>query len=146
MKKLWNEYRVELIALALALVGVFLLVEQFQIRVTILRVLGWFLGGLGRTTDRLIEALVYEATHITPSDALGLILIVLSLLVLTWRIRYRLRRSPSYAGTTCPACGGSLHRTRRTLMDRVVNQFVPVRRYRCKNPDCRWTGLRVRPL
>jgi len=146
MKKLWRDYHVELIALAFALLGVFLLVEQFQIRATILQALMWLVGGLEQIANRVIEVLVYEATHITLSDALGLVLIALAFVVLVWRVRYRLRRSPNLTGTVCPVCGGPLHRIRRTPLDYVIDRFVPVRRYRCKDPACGWTGLRVKPL
>jgi small-conductance mechanosensitive channel len=145
MKRLLREYRIELIALGFVLLGWFLLVERIEIRATIFRVARQVVSAIGVIADRVITRLVYEATHITMSDAIGLILIALAFVILVWRVRYRLRRSPSLTEITCPVCGGELRRVRRTLLDRVISQFVPVRRYRCKNLDCRWTGLRVRP-
>lgn len=146
MNKLLKEYRVELIALVCALLGVFLLVEQLEIRATIIRATRGILTRVGQIADRIIGVLVYEATHITVSDAMGLVLIGVAFVVLVWRMRYRLRRSPNYAGATCPLCGGSLHRTRRTLLDHLIDRFAPVQRYRCENPQCGWAGLRVKPL
>ncbi len=145
MKRILREYRVELIALAFVLLGWFLLVEQIRIRAIIFGTLRRAFGAMARVADHIIEVLVYEATHITLSDAIGLILIGLAFVILVWRVGYRLRRSPDLTALACPVCGGELRRVRRTFLDRVISQFVPVRRYSCKNPDCRWTGLRVRP-
>jgi hypothetical protein len=42
---------------------------------------------------------------------------------------------------TCPACGGrSLAVIHRRPIDHLVSRFYPIRRYRCRNRDCRWEG------
>lgn len=39
----------------------------------------------------------------------------------------------------CPECGGTLHRSHRTVIDRLISFVRPVRRYRCS--QCGWSGL-----
>ena len=33
--------------------------------------------------------------------------------------------------TTCPKCDSDLERTRRKLLDKIINIFVPVMRFKC---------------
>jgi hypothetical protein len=40
----------------------------------------------------------------------------------------------------CPRCSGVAHRVRRRPIDRFINIFVPVYRYRCGSLDCNWEG------
>jgi hypothetical protein len=43
----------------------------------------------------------------------------------------------------CPRCRGPARRVPRQTLDKLLDLFVPVRRYRCIRQDCRWEG-RVR--
>lgn len=40
----------------------------------------------------------------------------------------------------CPRCKGSVVRTRRRLIDRLISVIVPVYRYRCVALGCQWRG------
>ncbi|MGD2147324.1 MAG: hypothetical protein PVH41_11580 [Anaerolineae bacterium] len=141
LREFVREYAVELIAGFLAFLGVFLLVERMEIRVTILRLLrlGW--RAVSGTLEALAGAVVYRVVHITTSDLLGLVLIALAIAVVLWRLRVRLMER--YAGRTCPLCGGNLRRRHRRWSDRVMSLLVPVNRYRCRNSECQWEGLRA---
>jgi hypothetical protein len=137
------EWRTEVFIVAVVALAVFLLVERLEIRQTLLAwarrgygAVRYLLGGVLRGLDAAVQ-------RATLSDLIGFALLAIALVVVTWRIRWRLLRSPRYAARTCPRCGGDLHRTHRRRRDRIVNLYVPVRRYRCKNRDCRWHGLRV---
>lgn len=141
LREFVREYTVELIAGFLAFLGVFLLVERMEVRVTILRLLrlGW--RALTETVEALAEGVVYRAVHVTTSDVLGLGLLALASAVVLWRLRVRLMQH--YAGGVCPVCGGDLRRRHRRWSDRVLSLLVPVKRYRCKNSECPWEGLRA---
>ncbi len=141
IRKLVREYTVELVAGFLALLGVFLLVEQMEIRITIIRLLRLAWRAIRRTTGRSVEAVISRISGITTSDFLGLLLIALAVAVILWRVRVRL--SQHLAGRTCPVCGSDLRRRHRRWWDRVLSILVPVGRFRCKNEDCNWEGLRV---
>jgi hypothetical protein len=41
----------------------------------------------------------------------------------------------------CPRCDSTLKQIHRRFFDRLISQFYQVHRYRCSNPECRWTGL-----
>jgi hypothetical protein len=59
------------------------------------------------------------------------------------RVRWRLLRNPAYTTVRCPKCDGTIHVIHRHTVDRLINLYVPVRRYRCANAECRWNGLRI---
>jgi hypothetical protein len=137
-----REYKVELIAGSLALLGIFLLVERMEIRVTILRLASLAWSTVTGVIDVSVKAIVYRLSHITTSDLLGLGLIALALAVVLWRVRVRLIQR--YAKHSCPVCGGHLRRRHRRWSDRLVSLLVPVGRYRCRNEECAWEGRRVK--
>ena len=141
MKQFIREYRIELVAAFMALLGIFLLVEQMEIRVTIFRIMRFVWRTVGETVVGVVRAVIYRILHIRPSDLLGLVLILLSMIIVLWRVRVRLTQRLS--GTTCPVCGGDLRRSRRDWLDRLTSLLLPVRPYRCRNKECRWQGLRV---
>ena len=40
----------------------------------------------------------------------------------------------------CPKCGCEVVRIHRNWIDHVIDEFVPVHRYRCSNASCLWEG------
>ena len=143
LARVWSEWRAEVFIVAVVALAVFLLVERMEIRQTFLvwarrsyRTAQYLLGGMLRGLEAAVKTT-------TLSDLIGLVLLAVALAVVTWRIRWRLIRTSRYTARTCPLCGEGLQRTHRRLGDRVVNVYVPVRRYRCRNRECRWHGLRV---
>jgi hypothetical protein len=137
-----REYRVELTAGFLALLGIFLLVERMEIRVTILRLLRLAWRTVTGAIDASVKAMVHRVSQITTSDLVGLGLITLAIAVVLWRVRVRLMQR--YAEHACPVCGGDLRRHHRRWSDRLLSLLVPVGRYRCRNKECGWEGRRVR--
>lgn len=139
---LWKYIRqksfVEVVALFLGGVGFVLLVAPFQVSAT--------LGHLGELGAAIAQSLVSSLRQVTAYHALGLLLLVGSTTIVVERIRYRLRASERLTAMKCPACGSELHRSHRHLSDRAIALFVPVGRYRCRNRQCSWRGLRVKPL
>ncbi|WP_017716184.1 hypothetical protein [Kamptonema formosum] len=128
----------EFVALFLAGLGIFLLVEPFEIRAT--------LGSLGAEAARAGLESLKNLRQIAASDAIAVLLLAVSAVLLVNRIRYRLQTSEQLVSLKCPACGSKLHRNHRQLFDRLINSFVPVFRYRCANRQCGWQGLRVKRL
>lgn len=146
MKKFLREYRVELLALLLTVVGIFLLVEQFEIRTSLKN----FLFGSGSwllTFARSIgDWFVVYLENFTLSDMTGWILILMAAGFVFWRVRYRLSKSDAWSATVCPRCGGPLHRQHRSSLDHLIlwAMLPSGRRYACSNPQCQWSGLRRR--
>jgi len=144
VKKFVREYLIELIALLIILLGIFLLFERMDIRETL------YQAALG-LTDNLRTGLAGASslgqTYLSSfglSDLLGLGLIVLAVLFVFWRIRYRFIRSERWLGTHCPICGDRIHRKHRSSFDRLIGKVMlqESARYKCSNEDCYWTGLR----
>lgn len=143
VREFWRKYRVELVGLLAIVIGLFLLVEQLNIRRSIAtwfrRIVASGLAGFQNLDVRISHLL----SRISISDFLGLVLILGALAAVLARLRYRLLNDPKLTGDGCPRCGGSIHRVHRKWYDRVISVYVPVRRYRCSEEDCRWKGLKV---
>jgi hypothetical protein len=130
------------IVLIMAL-AVFLLVERMQIRQTLLGWLRTGLAALKKLAMGVLEAVGDLARGITLSDMVGYVLLLTAFALVVWRVRRRLMGTPRFTIPRCPACGGELLRVRRRWRDRLVDLYVPVRRFRCKASDCHWGGLRI---
>lgn len=128
----------ELLALFLGGLGLFLILAQGQIQ-AILGRLGVLLVEVGRNILRNMQSL-------SIFDAVGLVSIALGLALIAIRGWYRLRTEPRFTSLNCPRCGSRLRRSHRTRWDWILNRFVPVRRYKCRDRQCGWTGLRVKSL
>lgn len=138
IKRFRQKSCIEFVALFLAGLGIFLLVEPFQIRTT--------LGRLGAEAARVALESLKTLRHITVSDAIAVLLLAVSAVLLVNRIRYRLQTSEQLVSLKCPACGSKLHRSHRHSFERFISGFVPVFRYKCANRQCGWEGLRVKRL
>jgi hypothetical protein len=144
MKKFLREYRIEMLALLLALVGVFLLVEQFEIRKSLYAVFKQVLDFLPMLVETIKTSIMAYITSFTLSDLVGWSLIIFTGIFIIWRVRYRFIHSDYWSAAKCPRCGNELHRVHRKLSDRILARtFLPhARRYRCADSECNWTGLR----
>ena len=144
IRRLWREFTVEIVALGLAGLGIFLLVEQMQIRVILLRFLGILLAALSGVVRFVAQGLFRRVAQLTPSDAIGLFVIALAIWLGVWRLHWRVIHSEYLSERICPECSSPLHRAHRRPSDRFISWALPVRRYRCTNRACRWTGLKLR--
>jgi hypothetical protein len=102
------------------------------------------LHALGALGNGLIRGVVNFVHRTTLSDLIGYVLLLSAVVFVLWRLRWRLMTTPRFTERVCPHCGGELHRIHRHGLDRVASLFVPLARYRCKNSECQWQGLRVK--
>ena len=139
----FKTYWVEILIAVGLVLAVFLLFEQMNIRGMLS---GWAIaaGNLGlNLVVRLINSLVGFSARLGLSELIAIPMLIGVVILLVWRIRWRLQHTPALVDTHCPRCGGGLQRVHRQSIDRAVSIFVPVRRYRCTHRDCGWTGVRV---
>jgi hypothetical protein len=136
-------YRFEIIWLAIVALAVFLIFEPWHIR----RWLSWLLTQVFIYVQRFLDQLVGRITDFsaraTFSDTIGFLLLLVAFVLILIRVRWRLIHSPTLAALRCPKCDSTIHIVHRHTVDRLINLYVPVRRYHCANGECRWNGLRV---
>ena len=126
MNRFARKYRIEIITVIVVVIGAIVVLDLTSIV----------------TTANRIMVLVFG--RLTPAAAIGLVLIVGTIVFIGWRLRVRFLRSSLWRISVCPRCGSPIQRVRRTWLDRVVSALVlpHARRYRCSNPACGWEGLR----
>jgi hypothetical protein len=142
MKKFLKANWVELLAGVAILFGGFLLVDP-GLRQPIVKVFSQLANSLFKTVKATVANLSHFLINITPATFLGVILVGGALVLILWRIRYRLERSPRFTSENCPRCNGKLVRLHRRWIDRIFTKlFLPhTHRYRCVNRECGWSGL-----
>ena len=141
--RLLREYRVEIAWFFVVIIGLFLLFERLSIRSTLIHWLRSSLTTVMGIAGRLDDAMGAFLASLTVSVVIGTVLLIAAVVGILARVRWRLLRSRSLTTVRCPVCKGELHRIHRSGFDRALSRFVPVRRYRCASPTCRWSGLRV---
>lgn len=144
MRKFLREFRSDMAAVLAAVLGIFFLTDQFELRETISKGLRALSGNIGVWLMNGLNRLLSYLGGITIFDLLGWLLIVGSVGFLIWRIRTRFSSASRWRSKICPRCGSSLMRMHRTQFDRLLSKslFPSARRYQCINPSCSWNGLR----
>jgi hypothetical protein len=142
--RFWREWKVEILIAFLILLAVFLLVERMNIRQALYAGLAGLFGRLDQLISNASRGLMRFVRGTTLSDLVAYLLLVVVVGLAVWRTRHRLLTHPRLTETVCPLCGGDLARIPRRRRDRLLNSFIPIRRYQCRNHECRWKGPRVR--
>jgi hypothetical protein len=143
LRQFLSAYRFEVLWLFVVFLGVFLVLEQMDVRATLLRWLKAAEQPAMRGITRIGRAVLLFIERTTVADAIGYVLILGAFAAILLRFRWRLMRAPSLTTTRCPKCNVAIQRTHRRALDHALSWFVPVRRYRCSNHECGWRGLRV---
>jgi len=139
----FKKYRVEVFAVCLLAVGIFLLVERWEIKWAIYVQLLWWSQRINEVGSRIISV----ATSVQKSDIVGLILMCVAVYLITWRMRWRAitryRHLHLDFKTHCPKCGDHLRRVPERVMHRVL-EFVfrvrirPFSCEKCQFHSSRW--------
>ena len=144
MKRIFDENRLEFIAVITALVGIILV--SLRGRAEILLKQGYYhlLNDLNLLNDALRTDLPRHLRAIPLSIVIGWLLVLLAVSFVIYRVRHRFTTSNRWQATECPRCGSGLQRIRRNSIDRFLSRTLlpSARRYRCENAACRWSGLR----
>lgn len=132
--RLWQEWRWEICAVVLLVLGIFLFVERLALRPMFL---SW-LGNLGQ----IISGMTGLAKAIfSPSNFVALTCLAIASTLVVRRLRYRLSAMPGLTERKCPRCDHHLQKRHRGTVGRLVSYIVPVKRYSCSS--CGWRGWRV---
>lgn len=137
-----KEYNFEIKVVLLLGLGIFLLVEDLEIKHYIYLFIRKVLVTTGGGIAWFRDGLFFLANKVEASDIVGisLILYVLFLIANRWRERMIERFSQL---VDCPECGGTLHRIRRNLNHKFLSvlYFVNVKHYHCK--ACSYKGMKL---
>ena len=144
MRKFVKNNWVEIVAVFGVIVGIVFVFQGYQLMEWFSKIRLYFQDNFGTTISNITTITIDLINRITVIDLAGFLLAVFGILFIGLRTRHRYLNSRYWLATTCPRCGGDLHRVRRNSFDRLLSKtFLPqAHRYLCKNQECRWTGLK----
>ena len=130
----YKEYSFEIKVIILFTLGIFLLVEELEIKQYIFEFIRIILFTTGRAIEWSRDSIIFLIKQFEPSDIVGisLILYVFYLVANRWRNRMIDRYSDL---AECPKCGSSeIHRIKKSWNHKVISilYFVNVKNYQCK--------------
>jgi hypothetical protein len=126
------------------ILGIVLVFERANLRRLFRRSTIVFQDFLSNTFHQANQGISGFLGRFSYSDLVGMTLALICIIIIVLRLRYRILASPNWRKSTCPRCGGELHRVHRTSLDRLLARTVlpGARRYLCSDKACRWTGLK----
>ena len=139
-----KEYDYEILIVVLISLGVFLLVEDLEIKHYMYLGLRWFLFSIGDIIkiirDNVIFLFQKDIFELSDLVGISLILLALHLAAKRWRDR-EIERYPDIK--ECPNCGGKLQRIQRTPKQKIISflYVVQLKNYTCKS--CTFTGIKM---
>ena len=136
----FSEYSFEIKVIILLASGIFLLIEDLEIKNYIYTFIRFIMFTIGDTIIWLRNNTISLIKQFEGSDIVGisLIIYVLYLIANRWRERIIERFSEL---TNCPKCGGDLNRIRKELKHLVMSYiyFLHVKHYHCT--ACSYKGI-----
>ena len=131
-KSFFQEYNFEITVILLFGFGIFLLVEDLEIKQYIANVIRSVLFGIIKMFEIFRDKIIHKVKKIEFSDIVGIafILLALYLIINRWRERMILRYSSNLA---CPNCNKNLHRIHKTTYQKLTSfvLFLKVKNYKC---------------
>ena len=127
-----------LLAAALLTLGVFLLVEQLQIKAILWRTLAGWANSVSSAAYELWRRSLGVLVSAERSDLVGVALVLVALGMITTRLRRRaIERHPELIREhECPKCRRDLYRVRRRPVDRLMEFLYGIRKSRYRGSKC----------
>ena len=137
-----QEYNFEITVVVLLALGIFLLVEDMEIKHYLYIVIKAIFFAIGKIFKLLMNGAFFLVKQFEVSDLVGISLILLAIILIANRWRERMIDRFSQLNN-CPECGGHIHRIRRNLKQKVLSvvYFVNVKHYHCKS--CSYKGIKL---
>jgi len=125
----------ELVALTILSLGIFLLVEDLEIKLLVYGAIVRWVGMVARAAASAGGAISSVLARLKRSNLVGIVLVVIALLMIAYSLRLRaIARHPDVpADKECPRCHREIHRLPRRLLDRATEflLWIRIRRYGC---------------
>jgi len=138
-----RDFRQEILIGAIFLLGVFLLVEDLDIKVSVYHGLVYLSKHMGTLANKIFMSIIEGFKVLEGSDIVGVALILIAINLFIYRVQQKfvIRYGQLPA---CPDCGEDLNLIHRSITHRIVGFVfrVKIRRYACK--VCEFEGLKMR--
>ncbi len=141
-KLFYQEYNFEITVVLLIALGVFLLVEELEIKHYLYEIIKVIFFTIGNFIKLLRDTSIYIIDKFEISDLVGISLILLAIFLIA--NRWRERKIERYSVLkNCPDCNGDLQRVKRDYNQKMTGfiYFLTVKNYRCKS--CNYTGFKL---
>ena len=137
-----QEYNFEITVVVLLALGIFLLVEDMEIKHYLYIFIRAIFFAIGDIIKLFKHGFIFVYNQFEQSDLVGISLILLAVILIANRWRERMIERFSQLNK-CPKCGGHIHRIRRNLKQKVLSvvYFVNVKHYHCKS--CSYKGIKL---
>ena len=141
-KLFYQEYNFEITVVALIALGVFLLIEDLEIKHYLYEFIKVIFFTIGNFIKLLLNGSIFVIEKFEISDLVGISLILLALFLIANRWRERLIERHSVL-RICPDCNGDLQRIKRDFNQKVTGfiYFLTVKSYHCKS--CNFKGFKL---
>ena len=141
-KLFYQEYNFEITVVLLIALGVFLLVEELEIKHYLYEFIKVIFFTIGSFIKLLRDGSIFIFDKFEISDLVGISLILLALFLIANRWRERMIERYSVL-RNCPDCNGDLQRIKRDFNQKMTGllYFLTVKNYRCKS--CNYTGFKL---
>ena len=141
-KLFYQEYNFEITVVLLIALGVFLLVEELEIKHYLYEIIKVIFFTIGNFIKLLRDTSIYIIDKFEISDLVGISLILLAIFLIA--NRWRERKIERYSVLkNCPDCNGDLQRIKRDFNQKMTGllYFLTVKNYRCKS--CNYKGFKL---
>jgi membrane-bound ClpP family serine protease len=141
-KLFYQEYNFEITVVLLIALGVFLLVEELEIKHYLYEFIKVIFFTIGNFIKFLRDTSIYIIDKFEISDLVGISLILLAIFLIANRWRERMIERYSVL-KNCPDCNGDLQRIKRDFNQKMTGYiyFLTVKNYHCKS--CNYTGFKL---
>ncbi|MCF7807212.1 MAG: hypothetical protein K9M49_08040 [Candidatus Marinimicrobia bacterium] len=140
---LLNEFRQEVLIGIFFLLGIFLVVEDLDIKVAVYHGIISAFQWVVQLFNRMVQGIMDIFQTVEGSDIVGYLLILMAITLFSLRVRNKAIDRYNEL-IVCPECGSDLHMVHRNWFQRLIGKlfFMKIRRYHCKS--CEFDGLRLR--
>ena len=141
-KLFYQEYNFEITVVLLITLGVFLLIEEMEIKHYLYEFIKVIFFTIGNFIKLLRDTSIYIIDKFEISDLVGISLILLAIFLIANRWRERMIERYSVL-KNCPDCNGDLQRIKRDFNQKMTGYiyFLTVKNYRCKS--CNYNGFKL---
>ena len=141
-KLFYQEYNFEITVVVLISLGVFLLIEDLEIKHYLYEFIKVIFFTIGNFIKLFRDGSIFIINKFEISDLVGISLILLAIFLIANRWRERLIERYSIL-RNCPDCNGDLQRIKRDFNQKVTGlfYFLTVKNYRCKS--CNYTSFKL---